>query len=154
LPTVKEAQWRIDHKIPWSVPVLVEDEFEGNYVAVLDHDVRERFGRDKRPGLVTNWSRNRLQVYSYLLQTGSWQSFPIQQIVLQIGEQTFMLEGNNNEFVIQPTLALALRDAPLGQVSLSYFNLKGDQLTHPIGDKTVESLHILYRSVSTSTEQP
>jgi hypothetical protein len=39
LPVISNTDWRSEKaRIPWSTPVLVRDDFEGDYLAVLDRN--------------------------------------------------------------------------------------------------------------------
>jgi hypothetical protein len=53
---VDGATWRFNDNLPWSVPVVVKDEFNGDYVAVFDRDYQKRDLNAYESGLISNWS--------------------------------------------------------------------------------------------------
>jgi hypothetical protein len=54
LPVVEGATWRINDDLPWSVPVLVKDDFDGEYVAVFDRDYQKNDWNTHESGLISN----------------------------------------------------------------------------------------------------
>ena len=123
LTTISSGRWLTDENIPWSTPVLVKDKERGDYIAVFDRDYSPGlFDRDYiRPGVISNWSRHRLQAYAYgIHQRGSYQTIGIPHLAIKIGDQTFELSGQNNQFEISEALRKALREAPPNKVSISY----------------------------------
>lgn len=145
LPTVSGEQWRSNQDLPWSVPVIIVDDFEGNYLAVLDRDSNEGFLVDEVTGLVTNWGTQRLQIHPFHQNPQSYRALSVSQITLQIGSQSVSLQGVDNEFLIDQDLAKLLYDAQLGEVTLSYKDAEDNVIIHPIGNQTIESLKILYQ---------
>lgn len=148
LPTVSGEQWRSNQDLPWSVPVIIVDDFEGNYLAVLDRDSNEGFLVEELTGLVTNWGTQRLQIHPFRQKTQSYRPLSVSQITLQIGPQSVSLQGVDNEFLIDQDLAKLLYNAPLGEVSLSYKDAEDNVIVHPIGNRTIESWKILYQEAS------
>ena len=159
LPTVNEEQWRSNGNLPWSVPVLIVDNFAENYVAVLDRDSNEGFLVEEVTGLVTNWGMQRLQIHPFRQTPTSYLALPVDQITLNLGQKSINLQGVDNEFLIDPELARLLYNAQPGEVNLSYQDAKGNVITHPIGNQTIESWKTLYQGViakppSTSPSSP
>ncbi|MFM9073900.1 MAG: hypothetical protein ACKOOC_10990, partial [Cyanobium sp.] len=88
LPSVNAENWRLGDGVPWSVPVVVRDRFEGDFVGVFDRDVQRQALVNREVGLVSLWGRSAiwLQAYAVTVEV-SYASLPIQQPTLQLGER-------------------------------------------------------------------
>ena len=148
LPTVDGNFWRVNGDLPWSQPVLVKDPFDGNYVAVFDHDFSDN------DGFITNWSYQYLWVHIYHQLGGSYQTIGISSLTIKIGDQTFELFGQNNQFEIPEALRKAMREAPPNKVSISYLNAEHKKIKHRIGNQTVEAWKSLYQEIPVSATPP
>lgn len=156
-PVLNTDDWRRDSKIPWSVPVIVKDPFDGEYLTVFDHNFR--YGS----GVITNWSRNciRTVVYQNIRYYGGYfGSIPyydgfsggIQTITAQaktleikLGDQIFQLKGEDGNFPVDNKLAAALRDAPPGKAIIRItLEGSGASIVSDIGTKTVKAWKSVY----------
>ncbi len=86
--------------VPWSQPVVVKDEFEGNYLAVFDKNYRDNIWTGDKSGVISNWSRKYLRIYSYysppcrgLFCTRQVLIHETSNITIKAGTQIFRLEG-------------------------------------------------------------
>jgi hypothetical protein len=53
-PVLRTNDWRTpDVDAPWSSPVVVKDEFEGNYLAVFDKNYHDNFWTGDKSGVVS-----------------------------------------------------------------------------------------------------
>ncbi|NER81448.1 MAG: hypothetical protein F6K42_18150 [Leptolyngbya sp. SIO1D8] len=148
LPVIDESTWRQQSGVPWSQPLIVRDDFNGDYLAVLDRDYSSSgFFSRTTSGILTNWSADQLAVHayeeeeSYLMSYSCWS---VRQLVLQIGQQTFYLKGENNIFRISDDLASVLASQPLETPRLSYPQSNGEVITREIGPGTVEAWSVIY----------
>ncbi len=150
LPSVNAENWRLGDGVPWSVPVVVRDRFEGDFVGVFDRDVQRQALANREVGLVSLWGRPAiwLQAYAAKLEL-SYASLPIEQATLHLGERSFALKGENNRFPVDDALAAALRSATPGTVSLSFTTGEGNVLRYRIGDNTVRAWATVYQAVAT-----
>ncbi|HEY9824092.1 MAG TPA: hypothetical protein V6D19_01485 [Stenomitos sp.] len=143
LPIVRGTTWRSGNNIPWSVPVLVRDDFEGEYKAVFD----------KSSGLITNWSQQFMEVFLYDKQQGY--IFNVQAFDLQLGSQTFKLEGSQNRFVISQDLSKALREAPAIKPVLTFTiqrsKKKPKSIQRTLDLETVQAWKTLYKAEGLAT---
>ncbi|MEO0853431.1 MAG: hypothetical protein AAFY15_08015 [Cyanobacteria bacterium J06648_11] len=81
-PIVNDRDWRASvdpvrqaERIPWSRPVIVRDDFDGDYLAVIDRNFLGNFHLNgAETGVITNWSRNYIRVIVYAANTtcGFW----------------------------------------------------------------------------------
>jgi hypothetical protein len=149
LPSVNAENWRLGDGVPWSVPVVVRDRFEGDFVGVFDRDVQRQALANREVGLVSLWGRPAiwLQAYAAKLEL-SYASLPIEQATLHLGERSFALKGENNRFPVDDALAAALRSATPGTVSLSFTSGEGNVLRYRIGDNTVRAWATVYQAVA------
>lgn len=165
-PTVDTQKWRKGKfKFPWSEVVVVEDEFEGNYIAVLDRKkLNNKIIRTSR-GVVSEWSNKNIKVnfYTYT-QDGITNLFtgknvnviPAQSISLKIGEQIFELTGSNGTFPITEEIISAAKNASVGEAKLKVIptNDGGDGLmgaayglketVFEMKDETVDAWKVVY----------
>jgi hypothetical protein len=148
LPSVNAENWRLGDGVPWSVPVVVRDRFEGDFVGVFDRDVQRQALLNREVGLVSLWGRPAiwLQAYAVKLEL-SYASLPIEQPTLHLGERSFALKGENSRFPVDDVLAAALRSATPGSVSLSFTSGEGNVLRYRIGDNTVRAWATVYQPV-------
>lgn len=120
IPVVDAQRWRKGKfKFPWSEPVMVEDEFEGNYLAVLDrHKLSNKF-MGMSSGIISEWSNKHIKVdfYTYVkdgltnLFTGTQINvIPAKNISIKIGEQIFELTGDNGNFPITEEIIQAMKN--------------------------------------------
>lgn len=148
LPSVTGDHWRLGDGVPWSVPVVVRDRFEGDFVGVFDRDVQRAALLNREVGLVSLWGRPAIWLQAYATKVElSYASLPIQNPTLQLGERRFALKGDNNRFAVDDALAAALRTATPGTVSLSFTSKDGELLRTRIGDGTVKAWATIYQPV-------
>ncbi|MGB8699414.1 MAG: hypothetical protein WCD18_08370 [Thermosynechococcaceae cyanobacterium] len=145
-PVVDGSVWQTGEDIPRFEPVWIKDEFDGNYVAVIDRN--QKTGWTSYKTLVSKWSAHALQVVITKRSDGRFLMFTSSPLTLKIGPQTFMLEGTENSFPISSDLARVLADPPSGEATLSYRDLKGNLVTHNLNPKTVQSWKAIYKGSS------
>ena len=164
--TVDTQKWRKGKfKFPWSEVVMVEDEFEGNYIAVLDREKINNKIIGTSRGVVSEWSNKSIKVefYTYTkdgitnLFTGkNINIIPAHSISLKIGEQIFELTGSNGTFPITEEIISAARNASAGEVKLKVLptNDGGDGLmsaayglketVFEIKEETIDAWKVVY----------
>jgi hypothetical protein len=149
LPVVEGSVWRRGGGLPWSEPVIIQDEFEGDYLAVLDHDY-SIYGLSYEKGIITNWSRDRLQVLIYEGEnaaTSSYQTLEVASVELTLNQQVFHLKGRLNQFPLPEAVVQSLGSPPTTSPTISYRNADGDVVTHVIGEGTVNVWPLIYSDV-------
>jgi hypothetical protein len=168
VPVIANADWRSEKaKIPWSVPVLVRDDFEGDYLAVFDRNYQgNSFLTNRETGIVSNWSRNTLRIYAYdmikctrLFCKDIVAIRETSKVVAKIGKQVFRMDGENGNYPISPELALALKNAPSGESKIKIqFEGSGADVVSDIGAGTVTSWKTVYQDAvetgKTASEKP
>lgn len=150
--------WRTSEDVPLSVPVLINDPFDGNYLAVIDKNFSGRITLGTyQEGVITNWSENYIRVYAYAIQKPcSGLSFFCPPTVtvretssfeVKVGDEVFSLEGTNGNFPVTAELAIALRNAPPGK-ALTRISLEGSgsQIVNDIGSGTTEAWRTVYQN--------
>ncbi|WP_038026184.1 hypothetical protein [Synechococcus sp. PCC 7336] len=155
---VNEGDWRTafssGRSIPWSEPVMVRDDFDGDYLAVLDrnYDGSLTWG-NKDAGVISNWSRNYIRVVAYTRerQCGFWScntNETVQEtsrLRVKVGDTVYNLEGVNGNFPVSEELAAALRNAPPGEAKIRIsIEGSGASIDNDIGLDTVEAWRVVY----------
>ena len=155
--------WRTSEDIPLSEPVIVNDPFDGNYLAVIDKNYSGSLAvgiGTRQEGIITNWSEQYIRVYAYLIEkpcSGINLFCPPSVTVretssldIKVGDQVFRLEGTNGNFPVSPEVAAALRNAPPGP-ALTRITLEGSgsTITNEIGGGTTEAWHVVYQDLLT-----
>lgn len=128
----------------WSQPVIVRDDFAGDYLAVLDRDYSQDSWNNWSSGIITNWSADQLAIHLYEGDGRSYACWAVNQLKLDITGQTFYLKGQNNIFPISDELAVILASAPSGTPLLSYYASEDEQVTREIGPDTVSAWSLIY----------
>lgn len=152
--------WRTSEDVPFSVPVIVNDPFDGNYLAVLDKNFSGTLTLGTyQEGVITNWSENYIRVYAYAIKKPcSGLSFFCPPTVtvretssfeVKVGDEVFRLEGENGNFDVTPELAIALRNAPPGK-AITRISLEGsgNQIVNDIGAGTTEAWRVVYQDTA------
>jgi hypothetical protein len=138
LPLINGSTWRTGRNVAWAQPVVVRDEFDGEYKAVLS----------KKEGIVSQWSRNFVDVFisSRFVTVLSFRG--VSSLHVSYGGRTLNIKGKNNRFPINQMAAQFLQEA--GEKSLdvlptvSYYVGK-DKRTFEVDIGTVKSWASLYR---------
>jgi hypothetical protein len=152
LPLLRTNDWRAETNLPWSQPVVMADEFEGNYLAVFDKNFQDNFWTGEKSGIVSNWSRKYLRIYSYY-------SVPCKgifcqrkniinqasQVSIKVRDNVFRLEGKSGNFNLNEGLAYALKTAPSGRTRIKIlFEENGREVINDIGEGTVQAWKTVY----------
>jgi hypothetical protein len=164
LPVVANLDWRSDKAdIPWSVPVLVRDDFEGDYLAVIDRNYQIDALSDYETGIITNWSRHMLRIYSYdsikkcsflFCDKKKVASREANKVTIKAGAAIFRIEGENGNFKISEELAMALRNAPAGDTKIKVqFEGSGVEVVNDIGKGTVQAWNTVYQDAAGAKEE-
>lgn len=152
LPVVVGSQWRNRTDLPWSRLVLVRDEFDGDFEAVLDRDYQKNDWSRNEHGLVSNWSRAFIWLHIYLVDAGiSYGTIGVPSATIRVGEEVFALPTPRNRIEVTPELAKALHRAGPNSVSVSFPNQQGKSITHRIGNGTIAALRTLYAPAALPT---
>jgi hypothetical protein len=164
LPVINNADWRTGKaQVPWSTPILVRDDFDGDYLAVLDRNYTID-ANSQESGIITNWSRTKLRIFSYdtvkkcgiLVCTKT----PIEgreasKVAIKAGKDVFRLTGDNGNFEITDEIAMALKNAPPGDTKIKVqFEESGVDIVNDIGKGTVEAWKAVYHDAGTSGKAP
>jgi hypothetical protein len=83
-------------------------------------------------------------IHLYESEIGEYTAWAVNQIVLELGDQTFVLTGVNNRFPISDELARVLANPPDTPPRLSYEQINGDIATRTIGAATVDAWRLIY----------
>ena len=144
LPEVNENEWRRQSGVVWSQPIIVRDDFAGDYLAVLDRDYSQDSWNNWSSGIITNWSADQLAIHLYEGDGRSYACWAVNQLKLEIAGQTFDLKGENNIFPISDELAAILASAPAGTPLLSYSESADELITREVGPDTVSAWSLIY----------
>jgi hypothetical protein len=153
-PSVNEKDWRSQSfsQIPLSVPVLVRDEFNGNYLAVFDRNYQgDYFWTEREAGVMTMWSKQTIKAYFY--QRNKSPANEEQMIImetenldLKLGDRVFKLTGKNGIFSVSSELATALQNVTSKQAKMRIIiRDNGQNYDSEIGEKTIDAWKVVYK---------
>jgi hypothetical protein len=158
IPVVNAADWRTSKGgITWSVPVLVRDEFDGDYLAVFDRNFKSNSFTGEEVGVVSNWSRHYLRLYSYavlnkcgfLVCRKLTSDRETTNVSVKAGKKVFRLSGKNGNFKIDEELAYALKMAPAGEAKIRFQHEgSGVSVVNDIGSGTVQAWKTVYKDAA------
>ncbi len=158
-PVVNAGDWRSHKaKIEWSIPVVVRDDFDGDYLAVFDKNYQKNFLSGHENGIVSNWSRNYLRIYAYdtIKVCGTFvckvreETRETSSVSVKVGAQVFKLEGKDGNFKISEEMAYALKNAPSGDTKIKVmFEGQGIEVVNDIGKHTVSAWQKVYQDART-----
>jgi hypothetical protein len=165
IPVIAGGDWRSESaKIPWSVPVLIRDDFDGDYLAVLDRNYQMNALSNYETGIISNWSGKFLRIYSYdtvkvcsflTCTKKSVAARETNKVAIKAGSQIFRLEGKNGNFQLSSEIAAALKNAPPGDTKIKVqFEGSGVEVISDIGKGTVEAWKTVYQDAVTPTVTP
>ncbi len=156
VPIVGGGDWRSEKaNIPWSIPVLVRDEFDGDYLAVLDRNYQKNVLTNEESGIISNWSQNYLRIYSYtaikrcnglFCSKSQVATRETTKVAIKAGDKVFRLTGENGNFKLTPDMAYALKNTPAGEAKIKVqFEGSGVEVVSDIGPGTVKSWQTVYQ---------
>lgn len=153
IPTINNSDWRNPSRFapPWSTPVLVNDEFEGSYLSVYDHNFQKvggffGLGGTDETGMTSEWSPKKVRVYSYNINSGGTTFQETSKLTVKVGGKLYELKGEKGNFVVTPELAYGLKTAPLevAKLRVEYAD-SGIAVTSDIGKGTVTAWRTVYQ---------
>jgi hypothetical protein len=148
IPTINNKDWRTPQTFspPWSTPVLVNDEFEGTYLAVFDHNFQRAWGSPVENGITSSWSQKMIRTYAYIKTDGGITIKETSGLIVKIGSKTYPLTGQKGNFAVTPELAYALKTAPLEVARIKVeFEDSGVPMVSDIGTGTVTAWRTVYQ---------
>ncbi|MBW4488158.1 MAG: hypothetical protein KME12_10255 [Trichocoleus desertorum ATA4-8-CV12] len=153
-----EQDWRSPKsEIPWSEPVIVRDQFDGEYLAVFDKSHSgSAFWSGRESGVVTQWTPTKIAVFAYK-KTSSCGFLTCKNIMdsslvgksleIKLGSEIFKLDGEDSTFAVTPELAKALQSAPAEEVVMRITLAgNGSTITNKIGKGTVQAWKTVYQA--------
>jgi hypothetical protein len=140
--------------IPWSKPVIVNDPFDGKYLAVFDRNYKD-LDIGGRASIISEWTRQFIRVSGYLavercgpfLACGANAAdAPANFLEIKVGNQIFRIPGNGSgTFPVSNQLAAALASAPPGDALIRVtLNGVNQSVTSAIGAGTVNAWKVVY----------
>jgi hypothetical protein len=153
IPTIRIKDWRSPSSFspPWSTPVLVNDDFEGTYLAVFDHNFQIiggflGLGGSGEHGFASNWSAKTVRAYYYTKTSGGDTIREVSNLSVKVGGKVYKLAGEKGNFAVTPELAYALKTAPLEVAMIkAEFADSGLPHTSDIGIGTVTAWRTVYQ---------
>lgn len=168
IPVVDVTLWRTGKfKFPWSQPVMVDDDFDGKYLAVLDRERNKGLGIGAEAGFITEWSKKRIKVNYYysVQQVFAKPKMSIgyaEKIDLKVGDSLFQLEGNGGIYEVTDEIAQALANAPYEPVKMriypsehegnDYFTAINDETIIEIKPQTIDAWKVVYGDKEVASE--
>lgn len=157
-----DQDWRSPKAdIPWSEPVIVRDQFDGEYLAVFDKSHSgSAFWTGRESGVVTQWTPTKISVFPYK-KTSSCGFLTCNNVMdsslvgkaleIKLGSQVFKLDGEDSTFTVTPELVKALRSAPDEEVVIRVTLAgNGSTVKNKIGKGTVQAWKTVYQVVEST----
>jgi hypothetical protein len=154
VPTIRIRDWRnpSGYTPPWSTPVLVNDDFDGTYLAVFDHNFQADgaglfgLGATGEHGFQSNWSAKVIRAYYYTKTSGGDTIREVSTLSIKVGGKVYKLTGAKGNFEVTPELAYALKTAPLEVAMIrAEFTDSGTPYSSDIGTGTVTAWRTVYQ---------
>jgi hypothetical protein len=151
---VNEKDWRSQSftQIPLSVPVMVRDEFNGDYLAVFDRNYQgDYFWTEREAGVMTMWSRQTIKAYFYQKNKSPANEeqmtiLETENLDLKLGDRVFKLTGKNGIFSVTEDLVTALSNVPSKSAKMRIIiRDNGQNYDSDIGEKTIDAWKVVYR---------
>jgi hypothetical protein len=154
-PVLRINDWRTETNLPWSRPVVMVDEFEGNYLAVFDKNYQDNFWTGESSGIISNWSRKHIRIYSYYSKPCKGlfcQRVNVinqaNRVSIKVRDKVFRLEGKSGNFNLTEDLAYALKTSPPERTRIKImFEENGREVINDIGEGTVAAWKTVYYDV-------
>ena len=151
-----------DLDMPWSELIIAEDDFEGDYLAVLDREKVKGHGGFQK-GAFSEWSKGKVKVYYYSSVKGMFgggNSFisPAKTMMLKIGDSKFSLQGDSGTFEITPDIVNAIKANPnsVPKVKITPKDEGGfagfSEMVYEIGEDTVDAWQYIYQDKEIALE--
>lgn len=159
LPIVGDKDWRSGRfNGPWSTLVSIKDDFDGDYIAVMDRNYSSNSTGNIEIGIVTNWSAKKVRMYLYqsfqscpICSKAIYEMPPTNKLSVKAGDKIFNLTSEDGVFDISSEMALALRNATPGNVKLKTDILMlGKPDVSDIGPQTIEMWKTIYQDAEKS----
>ena len=152
-----------DFDLPWSEVVIIEDDFDGDYLAVLDKEKSEG-GMGYKKGAFSEWSKNQVKAYYYSQVKGMFGSVsstavvPAKTMTVKIGASKFDLKGTDGVFTITPEVVKAMKDNPdsipklkiTPQENNSMFGFS--EMVYEVGEDTLDAWDYIYQGKEIALE--
>ncbi len=153
IPTMRIKDWRNPSTFspPWSTPVLVNDDFDGTYLAVFDRNFQidggfMGMGGTGEHGFASNWSAKMVRAYYYTKTSGGNTIREVSSLSIKVGNKIHKLKGQKGNFAVTPELAYALKTAPLEVAMIrAEFADSGLPYSSDIGTGTVTAWRTIYQ---------
>ncbi len=153
IPTMRIKDWRNPSTFspPWSTPVLVNDDFDGTYLAVFDRNFQidggfMGMGGTGEHGFASNWSAKMVRAYYYTKTSGGNTIREVSSLSIKVGNKIYKLKGQKGNFAVTPELAYALKTAPLDVAMIrAEFADSGLPYSSDIGTGTVTAWRTIYQ---------
>ncbi|KPQ33302.1 MAG: hypothetical protein HLUCCA11_18895 [Phormidesmis priestleyi Ana] len=152
-PVIGDHDWRTSANIPYSQPVVISDPFDGDYLAVIDHNFSgNTFLWGVKSGIVTNWSERYIRVYAYIEEhcptlfcANNRTAQEATSLEIKVGDDVHRLTSTNGNFEVTPELARSLAAAPPGKaLTRIHFEGSGEPHTNEIGAETTAAWRVVY----------
>ena len=130
LDIIYANDWREDNlDMPWSDVVIVEDDFDGQYLAVFDREKRSSLSVEV--GIISEWSKKQLKVNFYHKIKQFIGKSPLkigyaERIALKVGDSVFKLESKDGIYQVTPEMAKAFANAPDKIVKMRVYPSEND----------------------------
>ncbi|WP_030008304.1 hypothetical protein [Picosynechococcus sp. NKBG042902] len=152
-PVFNQGDWRSAKAdgLPWSTPVIIKDEFDGDQLAVYDRNMSgSMFWFGKEAGIISIWGERIIRIIQFerkntFFSGEQWTTKEAENFSIKIGEDVFTLNGENGNFLVTEELAVALRDAPEEETRMKIrLEDSGTGIFNDIGVGTVRAWKTVY----------
>ena len=148
--------------MPWSEVIIVEDDFDGDYLAVLDKE-KTNGSMGYQKGAFSEWSKNQVKVHYYsqvkgMFGGGNTAVFPAKTMTVKIGGNKFDLKGSDGVFTITPDIVKAMKSNPDSIPKLkitppqesAMFGFS--EMVYEVGEDTLDAWEYIYQGKEIALE--
>jgi hypothetical protein len=131
--------------------VSIQDNF-GKYVVAFDKNGEHQWGNVTDRGVLSYWYSDKIRIYAYSITNNETVVREAKEVTIQVRNKIYQLKGEKNYYKLTPSLAYALKTAPLEATSIK-IELAGEMpIRGEIGTNTLTKLRTLYQQAKAPSE--
>jgi hypothetical protein len=132
--------------------VSIQDKF-GKYVAAFDKNGKHQWGNVTDRGILSYWYSDKIRIYAYSITNNETVVKETNEVTIQVGNKIYQLKGEKNYYKLTPSLAYALKTAPLEATKITIQLTNGEMpIRGEIGTNTLTKLRTLYQQAKAPSE--
>ena len=132
--------------------VIIQDKF-GKYSSASDKNGEHKGGNVADRGILSYWYSDKIRIYAYSIINNQTVTRETKEIEIRVSNKVYQLKGEKNYYKITPSLAYALKTAPLeaSKIKIEFVN-EEMPIWGEIGTNTLTKLRMLYQQTKSPLE--